>query len=671
MNVSIVIPAYNAAATITDTLASLQAQTLPNWEAIVVNDGSRDATETIIQQLATQDSRIRLFNQTNQGVSAARNKGISNAKFDWLGFLDADDWFSPQYLEKMTTALAADPSLDAVHCGMKRVDPEGQSWPDRYAPEERDLFPEFACRCPFLIHACIFRKQLAETVGKFDTELQTSEDWDFWQRIARTGARFGAVKEVLAFYRMRPHSLSRGESIFADAIRVLNQGHAPDPRVPNPHPRHAAGQHREKLELSSIRLNLSVWYAGFWLGRGEDGRHLLKLLANDRAPNLSPHRVAYRIFLSITVTTCQLSPDWARLWPNIAGSIQDFLVALEQQSEAVGLARRVTIILERKVVEQSELTEPLTIGKTHAMTLEVTEPLADVVCSLGTERLHCLVKRQGKELSRLELPVWDGQVTSSVIENEIASQFPESILSLNNGEAESAIAYKLPILMYHSVNPTVSQILSQYQVTPDAFEEQLRYLRDAGFYNVSWEAWQTAVTTNNPLPGRAIILTFDDGYLDFYQYAWPLLKKYGFTATVFLVTDCIGGSNLWDRSYGVELSLMGWSEIRQLQAQGVEFGSHSVTHRPLTALSYSEVMEEGMRSKMLLESQLGKAIPTFAYPYGDFDPVIQHLMGACGYTVALSCRPGGNGFQDRLLALRRIEVKGSDSLQEFITKISC
>jgi peptidoglycan/xylan/chitin deacetylase (PgdA/CDA1 family) len=210
----------------------------------------------------------------------------------------------------------------------------------------------------------------------------------------------------------------------------------------------------------------------------------------------------------------------------------------------------------------------------------------------------------------------------------------------------------------------------RHPVTPEAFEEQLQYLRDAGFYSVRLEEWCAAMVAHRPLPGRAVVITFDDGYLDFLTYAWPLLRRYGFSATVSLVADEVGRSNRWDRVYGEEVPLLGWKEIRRLQDEGVEFGSYSASHRPLTSLSPAEVVREGARSRAILERGLGVPVKAFAYLYGDVDRVVELLIGACGYVFGLSRRQDRSTFYDSLLALPRIEVTGSDGLQEFVVKLS-
>jgi len=427
INVSIIIPVYNVAETIAETIKSVLVQTSTRWEVVVVDDGSSDETVAIASQFAVEDSRIRVVSQANQGVCVARNTGIHVAQFDWLLFLDADDWILPQHLEKMTAALAADSTLDAVHCGWSRVAPDGSLVGERYGSSVTDLFPVLTRHCPFAIHACIVRKALIEAVGGFDVSLQTCEDWDLWQRIARMGARFGAVKEILAPYRMRPNSLSsNSHQFFVDAMQVLAQGHAPDPRVLNPHPNHAEGQPIETLP--NKRLLMSSWLAGLLLGRGKDAQHLLAQLEDDCAPGLDPYWVAENVFESAIIPSCQIPAGWVELWFTIEPCIKDFLLALEAKSQATGLAHRAGKMLERKVLQQTQVTSPLTIGTMYAVRLEVTEPIVDIYPPISAECLYCVVTMEGTELGRLELPVCDGLVTGWVLKDAIASQFAWQIL---------------------------------------------------------------------------------------------------------------------------------------------------------------------------------------------------------------------------------------------------
>jgi peptidoglycan/xylan/chitin deacetylase (PgdA/CDA1 family) len=234
----------------------------------------------------------------------------------------------------------------------------------------------------------------------------------------------------------------------------------------------------------------------------------------------------------------------------------------------------------------------------------------------------------------------------------------------------NASTNKLPILMYHRVAPEGADNMNRYRITPAAFEEQLKYLKDSGYYSAGLNDWLTAMAMQRPLPGLAIAFTFDDAYQDFYEYAWPLLKQYDFTAIVFLVSDHIGKHNSWDEAYEENLPLMGWKEILELEQQGVEFGSHSATHKPLTSLSPAGIVSEGAMSRIELQKRLQKPVKLFAYPYGDTDGVITHLIGGCGYTVGFSCDNKLSTFTDDTMRLPRIEVEGSFSLKDFIAKLS-
>jgi peptidoglycan/xylan/chitin deacetylase (PgdA/CDA1 family)/2-polyprenyl-3-methyl-5-hydroxy-6-metoxy-1,4-benzoquinol methylase len=225
----------------------------------------------------------------------------------------------------------------------------------------------------------------------------------------------------------------------------------------------------------------------------------------------------------------------------------------------------------------------------------------------------------------------------------------------------------LPILMYHQIAPAEGSVTDRYRLTPGDFEAQLDYLRDSGYYSVSLETWREAMGRHTPLPGRAVMLTFDDGYRDFEVHAWPLLKQYGFSAIVFLVTGEIGGSNRWDRRHREPAPLLDWDSIERLREQGVAFGSHTASHPFLTALRPADVIRELVTSRTALTRAFQTPVDVVAYPYGAEDSIVHHLAGAAGFTFGLTSRPGRSGLWDPLLALPRIEVRGDRTFAEFVT----
>jgi glycosyltransferase involved in cell wall biosynthesis len=352
MHVSVIIPAFNASKTIADTLQSLVMQTSPDWEAIIVDDGSTDGTDAVARECAGIDQRFLIVQQVNGGEAAARNTGIHRARYDWLLFLDSDDWISPVYLQRMTAKLVADPTLDAVHCAYARVTADRETVVEKYQPPSGDLFPILARRAAFPVHACIVRKSLVEQIGGFDVSLKTSPDWDLWQRIARTGAQFYAIPEVLAFYRMSPKGASLdADQLFKDGLRVLKQGHAPDLRVPKPHPKHIKGLPRKDVRTQEFYL-LS-WCAGLLIGSGRDAKHLFKAVGNVHYPELHPDFVAQCLFESAPLPSCKPPQAWDGIWAGIQENLQNFLAALERRSLSPELAALTLKSLKKMVLRNS------------------------------------------------------------------------------------------------------------------------------------------------------------------------------------------------------------------------------------------------------------------------------------------------------------------------------
>ena len=269
-----------------------------------------------------------------------------------------------------------------------------------------------------------------------------------------------------------------------------------------------------------------------------------------------------------------------------------------------------------------------------------------------------------------------GDSVPAVTEIEQPAPVPEHVASTvrwsggtpaSEVRADGPATDRLPILVYHRVASKGAE--SRFRITPEAFEEQLAYMRSAGFRSVGLDEWGAAMDARRPLPGRAVMLTFDDGYRNFAEYAWPLLRRYGFGAVLFVIADEVGGWNRWSER-GERIELLGWDELVRLRDEGVDVGSHSATHRRMTELSPVEIARQAARSRAELARRLGEPPPAFAYPYGATDGVVQHLVGACGYRYGLAVSGVRCRLQDRPLAMPRVEVASEDGLPAFIVKLN-
>ncbi len=1158
LKVSVIIPAYNAAKTIHEPLDSLLAQTHPHWEAIIVDDGSKDDTAVAMQPYLEKDDRFKLIQKENGGVCAARNTGLEQARYDWVLFLDSDDWIDPTHMEKMTAVLAAEPTLAAVYCGFTYVTPEGKNHFNYFEGITGDVFTTLARDCFFCIHALIISRAAMQEVGNFDPALTVCEDWDLWIRVARTGAKFGALDEYLAFYRMRPGSASdNGLQMLTDGLVVIDQIYTNDPRVANPHPDHKGG-FKDKQHINLQKLNFTTWNAGLVMSGGGAALPLFDLLEGVEEPAMYPEFVAQSLFQAPLLSSCRKADYWPELWPRLEKPIWEYLQALEAHSKSERLAKRSIQRLAWIILDHLPDDVPISMGHVHRTVIDVMQPIETIEFPPEVDYFLANLEMDGQRIGQVDLPVCDGEVSAYVLSDAIAAQTfwavlgrffeqtvykqlekeqtpegltikrngvtlatgldtavldnptelhghigwtvflqelwqlpnwepsafyeikPEGIddlhydangwitievgeqlfaydpthgvlsvvvklagltiehlhlhvkedgvvfateiretvtrklglemclvavregilgqpfdtdetlaerlqvatarnqaqqmaentliigrypggeagtavsrramfpietavtfqeaakltrlhlhqpnpdqpskqilyaperknfsdvsgeifyaddnwqdhfdqtfsnerdpwlynspyeqvkykqtlslldgqifdkvleigcaeghftsqlapyaqnylatdisqiavdrtqqrcanyeqisyakLDVRNGEINgrydlivcSELLYfmdtlttlklvalklanalevggylltahahiyqddpkkpgftwehnfggkvigetfaqtrglrlvkeiitplyrvqlfqkfaglrwfqkgepyrtkldyqptlltsnltdyvdwrghyphlkspvftsKLPILMYHRVSPTGGKGLQRYRVTPEAFEGQLDYLRRNGYYTISLEMWAEAVKAKRPLPGRPIILTFDDGYQDFYDYAFPLLKQYNYTAINFIVAGLVGQTNEWDAAYGDEAPLMSWEEIQTLHEQGITIGAHTYSHAPQTALSTNEIIDSNLRTRAILESKLQAPVNSFAYPYGGNNKVVQHLIGATGYSFAVTTEHFHAQFDDSLLALPRLEITFDDTVESFQEKL--
>jgi glycosyltransferase involved in cell wall biosynthesis len=190
--VSVIIPAYNAAATVAGTVASVLAQTLPDFEIVCVDDGSTDATLALIKNFG---DRVRLIEQPNSGPAAARNHGARNSSGEYLAFLDADDLWTPTFLERSIAALDADPALSLAYCNCALADSDGVPIDTAlvgkgfdHAPSLRELLTQL---WPIMPSAALVRRTAYDACGGYRDALKGAsfrfEDVDFWIKMREQG----------------------------------------------------------------------------------------------------------------------------------------------------------------------------------------------------------------------------------------------------------------------------------------------------------------------------------------------------------------------------------------------------------------------------------------------------------------------------------------------------
>lgn len=246
--VSVVIPAYNALAFLPQAVESVLAQTFSNFEVIAVNDGSSDQTGRWLSKLT--DPRVRYISQANLGQSSARNTGIANTSGEYIAFLDADDLWAPDKLERQVAYLDANPDIGLVHSSVELIDQDGKRLDKSIVAHGRgDLWRELIAYNPYYLILCgstpMIRRVCFETVGVFDPTLQTHEDWEMWLRIARQYP-FAALHEPLVFYRQHDASVSRKYGIMiSSANTIIEKVYATVP----PHDQHLKGRAHARVSL--------------------------------------------------------------------------------------------------------------------------------------------------------------------------------------------------------------------------------------------------------------------------------------------------------------------------------------------------------------------------------------------------------------------------------------
>jgi peptidoglycan/xylan/chitin deacetylase (PgdA/CDA1 family) len=235
----------------------------------------------------------------------------------------------------------------------------------------------------------------------------------------------------------------------------------------------------------------------------------------------------------------------------------------------------------------------------------------------------------------------------------------------------------IPILMYHKVGvPPEDSKLKKLWVTPDKFRAQLEFLKSSGYTPIIFKDLYAYWDEKKPLPEKPILITFDDGYANNYTEAYPILKSFGFPATLFVVVQTVGWENQWhDPKTEARIPMISWSQLKELQAGGWEIGSHTMNHHNLQKIELKDVALEMEKSRRILTEFMGEVPNTFAYPYGSGEdvPAIRLKAKESGYRVAVGVHAGKwtlERFASSPYNLPRVFVRGDENLFDFKLQLS-
>ena len=226
----------------------------------------------------------------------------------------------------------------------------------------------------------------------------------------------------------------------------------------------------------------------------------------------------------------------------------------------------------------------------------------------------------------------------------------------------SAPALKVPILMYHLVDfspPPAGRWAAGLTVSTADFTAQMEYLARNGFQTVTLEDIYTAMAGGRALPPKPVAITFDDGYMDNYSVAFPILQAHGFVATFFVITGYVGNQ-----------ACVTWEDLRAMQADGMAIESHTVDHKDLRSVDPQQLKAELAGSRETIAFHLGRTPLVLCYPSGKYDGKVIDAVQAAGYLMAVTTRPGTQLDPVSRYEWPRVRVSPGTSLQGFILSVS-
>jgi peptidoglycan/xylan/chitin deacetylase (PgdA/CDA1 family) len=219
-------------------------------------------------------------------------------------------------------------------------------------------------------------------------------------------------------------------------------------------------------------------------------------------------------------------------------------------------------------------------------------------------------------------------------------------------------ADNVPVLMYHSISIGSASRFRDFVVRPDEFAVQMAYLDAKGYSPITAAEMLEGQSSDSALPARPIVLTFDDAYTDFYTTVLPVLRRFGFSATIYVPTAYVGGRACWLESSGEgRRELLSWQALCEVAAEGIEVASHSHSHPQLDRVPNVMIWDEIHRSKCLLEDKLGSSVRGFAYPFGYWNRAARAAVADAEYQYAFAVSELITTRSHNPFALPRLSVR--------------
>ncbi|MDX9785230.1 MAG: polysaccharide deacetylase family protein [Desulfobacterales bacterium] len=220
--------------------------------------------------------------------------------------------------------------------------------------------------------------------------------------------------------------------------------------------------------------------------------------------------------------------------------------------------------------------------------------------------------------------------------------------------------------MYHSIEKDRASIKTKWAVSHDSFKRQIQFLKNEG-----WHSFKVEDLFSHPhFPVKSVIITFDDGFNNNFDFGFRVLLDYGITATWFIVTNDIGKQSSWPENDIAARDMLAASQIVEMTEGNMEIGSHTRSHPKLPELNSEKINEEICKSKEDLENIISRPVYSFAYPFGRLNDDCVKAVKKAGYKIACTTKPGWAGSDTNRFLVRRVAIFGHDNLSTFARKLA-